>query len=274
MNRDKKEIILNEIDTWRRSRLLPEHYCDFLENLYRDEKSASTQRVSSTNSVSNWNKTTWMISIGIISFIFFIGFYFSSFPWPLQIAVSLLSCIGLYLVSGAYRDRNDLFSLVLAGLGSILLMGLGGWSIILQNAEQSSSWAVLILICGIVWLIAGSVLRFGILQFCGFTCGILLCAFMFRRIQPEASIWLLQLLWLPLSCLTFWLSWFSHHRIKRIARVFFALSLLLWFLPELDGVLLRDQSFEAIIFSFLLKLVTVILVLFILRKKWVVWITS
>lgn len=274
MNRDKKEIILNEIDTWRRSKLLPEHYCDFLENLYRDETDTSTRKISSKSSVSRWNKTTWMISIGIISLIFFIGFYFSSFPWPLQIAVSLISCVGLYVVSGAYRVRNELFSLVLAGMGSILLMGLGGWSIILQNAGQPLSWAVLILICGIVWLIAGSVLRFGILQFCGLTCGILLYAFMFRRIQPEASIWLLQLLWVPLSCLAFWLSWFSHHRIKRIARVFFALTLLLWFMPEIDGILLRDQAFEGIIFSFLLKLVIVVLVLFIFRKKWVVWISS
>ena len=37
MDAEKRKMIVREIDHWRRSKLLPEHYCDFLMNLYVDE---------------------------------------------------------------------------------------------------------------------------------------------------------------------------------------------------------------------------------------------
>jgi hypothetical protein len=44
----KREILLYEIEHWRRSRLLPEQYCDFLSNLYREDENV-TQSQSRSN---------------------------------------------------------------------------------------------------------------------------------------------------------------------------------------------------------------------------------
>ncbi|WP_252508902.1 hypothetical protein [Paenibacillus peoriae] len=42
MDQEKKRaILLHEIEHWRRSRLLPEQYCDFLSNLYREDEDPS-----------------------------------------------------------------------------------------------------------------------------------------------------------------------------------------------------------------------------------------
>ena len=34
MNESRKQIIINEIIYWKKNRMLPEHYCDFLLALY------------------------------------------------------------------------------------------------------------------------------------------------------------------------------------------------------------------------------------------------
>ena len=36
MKAERRTIIVREIEHWRRSKLLPDHYCDFLLNLYAD----------------------------------------------------------------------------------------------------------------------------------------------------------------------------------------------------------------------------------------------
>ncbi|MEH7391845.1 hypothetical protein V7164_16455, partial [Bacillus sp. JJ1474] len=36
MNETRKKIIVNEIINWRKNRMLPEHYCDFLLALYTE----------------------------------------------------------------------------------------------------------------------------------------------------------------------------------------------------------------------------------------------
>ncbi|GJM72405.1 hypothetical protein HMSSN036_46210 [Paenibacillus macerans] len=76
LNQDKKAIILNEIEHWRRSRLLPEQYCDFLQNLYSDEPEGDSRSFFSLGQIQQGSWKLWSLSFGIISFFFFIVFYF------------------------------------------------------------------------------------------------------------------------------------------------------------------------------------------------------
>ncbi|RCX22786.1 hypothetical protein DFP94_101370 [Fontibacillus phaseoli] len=274
MERDKREIILREIGQWRRSRLLPEHYCDFLENLYRDEKAEPPRSLFSLGSLQQGSWKVWLLSFGLISFFFFIVFYFSFFPWPLQMGTALLVTSSCYAASGYYRHKRPTFSLVMAGAGSLLLLGMGSWIINLQGWTGDAATILLIAGCGTIWLLSGVFLQFGILDYCGFACVILLYAFFFGRLHPQASWGMLQLLWLPLSLGLFWLTWLSHHRLKRLARVCFAASLTLWFMPEADALLLRQQSAQGMELLILLKIIAAFALLFLLRKKWVVWLSS
>ncbi|MBU5674586.1 hypothetical protein [Paenibacillus brevis] len=276
MNPDKRDVILREIAHWRRSRLLPEQYCDFLENLYRDhdESPAAARPMLSLSSFSQGSWKAWLLSFGIISFFFFISFYFSLFAWPLQIGITLLVPAICYVISGFYRERRDLFSLVMAGAGSFILLGLGSWILLLQGWSSGLAFMTLIAGCGLVWLSAGTVLKIGILMYCGFAAFILVYAFMFDYLHPEYSwIWL-QVVWLPISIIVFWVVWLVHQRSVMVSRVLFALSVTLWFMPEADYFLLRQQPVQGMELILLLKIVLALGILFGLRKKWVVWISS
>ncbi|MBA9085193.1 hypothetical protein FHR92_001657 [Fontibacillus solani] len=274
MDRDKREVILAEINHWRKGRLLPEQYCDFLENLYHDEEIKSSRSIFSLGLIQQGNLKSWFLGFGIISFFFFIVFYFSLFPWPLQITITLLlSALG-YLFSAIHRHRHELLSLALAGAGSLILLGLGSLMIALQGWEGETATSILISVCGIVWFTVGVFMRFNILLYCGLAFGMLLYAFFFGWIHPESLWGMLQLLWLPLSIIFFWLTWLCHYRIKRLTRVMFAASLTLWFMPEMDGLLLRQQSAQGMEIIILAKIVVAFVLLYSLRKKWVVWISS
>ncbi|WP_435924898.1 hypothetical protein [Paenibacillus sp. DYY-L-2] len=274
MDREKREIILREIDHWRQGRLLPEHYCDFLENLYRDEEKPASRGLLSLNSIQQGSWKTWLLSFAIISCICFIAIYFSFFAWPLQIAIIFLIDSACYAVSAFYRRKKELFSLVMAGTGSLTMLLLGSWMILLQGWRGGVAAVILIASCAAVWMVAGFMLRFGILEYCGFACLMLLYGLLFRHLHPEASWGLLQLLWLPLAVVFFWLTWFSHHRIKRLSRVLFAISITLWFMPEADSFLLRQQSAHGMELLILLKVMAIFVILFALRKKWVVWLST
>lgn len=274
MDRDRRDVILTEIDHWRRGRLLPEQYCDFLENLYNDEERKSTRSFISLGSFKQGNVKLWLLSFGIISFFFFIAFYFSLFSWPLQMGITLLLTAVCYMFSGLHRQQKPLFSFSIAGIGSLLLLGLGSLMITLQGWQGMMSGTILISVCGLVWIAVGAIMDHKILLYCGLVCGILLYAFLFGRVQPETSSLLLQLLWLPLSIIFFWITWLCHHRIPRFARVMFAVSLSLWFMPEVDGFLLRQMPIKGMEIVILLKIVVAFVLLYSLRKKWVVWIST
>ncbi|WP_068784933.1 hypothetical protein [Paenibacillus phocaensis] len=276
MDQDKRKIILKEIDHWRRSRLLPEQYCDFLENLYKDQTEGSSSRSGFTlkTLIQQGSLKLWSLSFGIISFFFFIVFYFNVFPWGLQIAVALLLSAACYALSAYYRRSKTLFSMSMAGLGSLLLLGFGSWIITIQGWPSGIGTTLLIAFCGFVWLVLGYALQLGIISYCGFACGMLLYAFLLGQMNPDASWGMLQVFWLPLAAIFFWLSWLGYHRLKAMAPVFFAVSVSLWVMPEADAFLLRDAELSAMPALILLKIIAAFVILFGLRKKWVVWITT
>ncbi|MFD1904811.1 hypothetical protein ACFSQ7_13340 [Paenibacillus rhizoplanae] len=63
MNLEKRDTILREIQYWRRSKLLPEQYCDFLTNLYDDQA-----EVEDSNPVSLRNLQQGSIKIWLFGF--------------------------------------------------------------------------------------------------------------------------------------------------------------------------------------------------------------
>lgn len=274
MNVDKRDIILKEIQYWRRSKLLPEQYCDFLTNLYDDEATAVDRNPVSLHNLRQGNVKVWLFGFGIISLILLIGFYFSVFPLGLQIATAVSILIVCYGYSGVWRNRRPSVSLALAGAGSFLTLGFGLWIIALHGWDQTVWTPALVGFCGVLWAVLGFALRIGLLQYAGFGCLALLYAGFFRSVRPEAPLWELELLWLPLAVLMVWLSWLLHHRVAKVAGVYFAAGVTFWLMPELDCLLLRQDYPQWIAFVLILKLAAGFGLLFGFRKNWITWVSS
>ncbi|MFD1736584.1 hypothetical protein ACFSCX_08395 [Bacillus salitolerans] len=128
MNKHRKEIIMNEIEYWKKSRLLPEQYCDFLLTLYSEgEHESKNGHKTRKFSMSAWLQyLPFFIMLGLpISFLFV---YFTEFNFVLQITIkSLIMGISIIL-SIVYWKKNRLyltfflvFSLLLFFLNTVFL---------------------------------------------------------------------------------------------------------------------------------------------------------
>ncbi|MBT2288103.1 hypothetical protein J7E73_02955 [Paenibacillus albidus] len=274
MNLGKRDIILKEIQYWRNSRLLPEQYCDFLTNLYDDETKAKDSNPLSLHNIGQGSVKLWLFGFGIISLIFLISLYFSVFPWPLQIATALSVLIVCYGFAAVYRDRQTVLSLILAGTGSVLTLGFGLWMIALHDLNPDFWRPLLIAGCGLLWCVLGFVLRIGLLQYSGFAFWALLYAGFAGAFRPEASIFELELLWLPLCIVMVWLSWLLHHRVSGVSGVYFAVGVSLWVMPEIDALLLRQDYPQWISLMLITKIAAGLALLFMYRKKWITWVAS
>lgn len=70
MANQRKQIILNEITFWKKNKLLPDHYCDFLTTLYTEGEELPTSKTKAKNSIKGKEERKvqlWAVIMPIVS---------------------------------------------------------------------------------------------------------------------------------------------------------------------------------------------------------------
>jgi len=69
MDPNQKRIIVREIEMWRKNRLLPEQYCDFLLNLYMDDPDIRNAilRKPTASWITNSNWKNWLFALAAVA---------------------------------------------------------------------------------------------------------------------------------------------------------------------------------------------------------------
>ncbi|WNR46398.1 hypothetical protein [Paenibacillus roseipurpureus] len=275
MDAEKRKIIVREIDHWRRSKLLPAQYCDFLLNLYVDEtteKPASILGVSST-AVTNSSWKIWLSILSIVTALALSALNFNSFGLPLQIGISALFVIICYFIAKRQFERAPLLSFVFCGIASIALLLLGIYIMNQAGIQASTTYVGYLAFCSCIWLFNGLIARMAIFQICGWFGLIATYGWLLMHKLTQASWFSLELSWLPVSVVLIWMAWLAHHTNKQAASVLMLVGGLVWFIPEaMSFVMDVEMSAKMIQLSFTAKLVSVGAALFLLRKKWVEWV--
>lgn len=86
MDEQRKKIIVQEINSWKQTRMLPEHYCDYLLNLYTE----GNPQQSIVNK-KRFTKTRWLtlLAAGMLSLT--VGlFYFTELSLTLQMTMAII----------------------------------------------------------------------------------------------------------------------------------------------------------------------------------------
>jgi hypothetical protein len=100
MDDSRKQIIIKEIGYWKKTRLLPEHYCDFLLALYTEGNSLPE---TNTISKSRQNLLFWLAIIPLIMFLL----YFTELSFTLQmVSAVILIFFGIWLT--IYLSKKEL----------------------------------------------------------------------------------------------------------------------------------------------------------------------
>jgi hypothetical protein len=270
---DKRKAIVLEIEAWRRSKLLPEQYCDFLMNLYLDDLNERPRGIIG-NAVRKIGQATgkhWLLTFGIFSLICFVVLHFSAFPLLLQIGLTGAVTAGFIWFAGKIQERNPSRSLLLAGTGCIFLLGTGLSICQLHGWTSSIGYITLLVICAVVWIVSGIALSSTMLHGFGWIAAIAVYTMLLADQVPNPSWLEVQVFWLPAALLFWWLSWFVHVRYKSSGAVLFATALLLWFMPEVYSALYGIDK-EWIQIELLSKIVIAGFGMFRLRKQWMEWV--
>ncbi|RKN86947.1 hypothetical protein [Paenibacillus ginsengarvi] len=273
MEQEKRKIIIYEIEQWRRSKLLPEHYCDFLMNLYDAkpaDKDFSVLGVSK-NAIQNSNWKVWLLGCVLSALIAYIVFHFNAFRFPLQI-MSVVLVVGIcYGFGFKYARKAPIIGYALVGLGSIALLGAGFYLLRLHDMNEPSIALAYVAFCSMIWIVIGLLARMGLFHYCGWSGLVLVYAYLLHE-RVELGWIGAQLSWLPLCVLFCWLGWLLHRASKSAGAVLLLVGFTLWWMPELYGMYTGEISGTLIQLLLLCKLITAAALLFGLRKKWIEWV--
>ncbi|GAA4858184.1 hypothetical protein GCM10023310_41710 [Paenibacillus vulneris] len=275
---DKRKIIIREIEQWRKSKLLPEHYCDFLLNLYLEEgtnqASGKTSFLGITpNAIKNSNWKIWVLLFGFIAVISLTALNFTAFNLPMQIGVSLTFLFLCYATGSLQKDKEPLRAQILFGMASLFLLFIGVYLFRLYHIYESVLVVGYVVLCSLIWLLTGLLSRFLLFQLSGWV-ALVFCYGWLLHYQLDSINWVtLELSWVPLSLLFGWLGWLLHQKTKQTSTVFLMLSCIVWFMPELYGMLYAEQyGPQAVQLALVGKIFLEASVLFTFRKKWTEWV--
>lgn len=235
----KRQTILNEIEHWRASRLLPEQYCDFLRNLYVEDE----QQPAAGRSV-NWKQSVLTVKNGIIalvlSLILILFIYFTSFSVWMQTVLSLALVAVLYGIGFANRKRSATVATLCYGVASILLLLLGEWILKLNDWHESYFTITILTCCGMVWMAVGWFLRIALLHICGWVGLLFSYIWLIQFLHTEPGWLILQAYTVPVSLLLFTLGKLPSDKGRRVG--LFVAAAAFWFAAEAYGILLTEIS--------------------------------
>ncbi|WP_079479639.1 hypothetical protein [Halobacillus salinus] len=160
MAEERKQTIVNEIRYWKKNRLLPKEYCDFLLALYTEGEGKETlenETVSKKNKRIPWNILMMTFTLFLLPLSFLV-IYFTEMDMIMQTGL-LSSFVALSIVYSRRlkKKSSDQFHipLIISILISLLL------SVSLVHEQVPNNWSVYVVItihCAI-WAVIGRRLK-------------------------------------------------------------------------------------------------------------------
>ncbi|PSL45009.1 hypothetical protein B0H94_10713 [Salsuginibacillus halophilus] len=157
-DQDRKDIIIQEIQYWKKHQLLPAAYCDFLLMLYT-EGETSEETASSRSFFIERLKQIWAATFVLSAFfLLLVMFYFTEISFLLQMLTAFLFITGTLYLSYRMKARVDLLRHIFIFAGALMLFltttqmadvygGDGSLPVILTVFMNCAGW----LAAGVYW---------------------------------------------------------------------------------------------------------------------------
>ncbi|TDF96722.1 hypothetical protein [Paenibacillus piri] len=275
---EKRKTIVREIEHWRRSKLLPEQYCDFLLRIYMEDSPAASTSESrilgvASSAIKNSNWKIWIVIIAVIGFISFAALHFTAFELPMQIGIASAFLFACYAIGSVLNQKDPVKAQILFGMASLFLLFIGIF-LLRQHGIHAAVPAVgYVVCCSLVWMLTGLLARRILFQLSGWVVLVFCYGWLLHNRLADINWVMLELSWVPLSLLFGWLGWMILDKSKRTGTVFLMLCCIVWFMPELYAMLYAEEyGAQTVQLAFLGKLIVEAGILFSSRKKWTEWV--
>jgi hypothetical protein len=273
METDKRKIIVQEIEHWRYNRLLPEQYCDFLQNLYQEGEGNPDKRIFglSTSSIKAAKPWTWILMLSLAGIIFYCVFYFTSFPFLMQMALAAGAVLGFYTLGVKQRRIRPTLSFSSLWAAALILPGAGLYFILSQQGSPEIA-VILLAVCAVYWMATGITSRFASFHLCGWLLVFVIYGWLLNRSWADVSLTTLELYFLPLGTILVWLGILLQSRRTATAWVLSAAGCILLVCPEVYGLGFTGITDSLLQIVLAAKLLGGMLLLYSTRRKWTEWV--
>lgn len=275
LDEEKRDLIVKEIESWRRNKLLPEQYCDFLQNIYLEDLNERPLSPIGTavKKIGQASGRSWLLAFGSFALICFVVLHFSAFPLALQIGLTVAVTAAFTVIGARQKESHPARARLAMGAGMAFLAGVGFGIVHINGWTESSGTLWVAGLCAAIWIGCGIILRSSIVHGFGWLSAIVLYALLLAEHAPHPSLFEVQVFWIPAALLFAWLSWYLHVRFKSAGAALFGTALVLWFMPEVYSAL-YDIHANWIQTEILVKIVLAGVGMFRLRKQWMEWVAE
>ncbi|MFT9848671.1 hypothetical protein [Aneurinibacillus sp. REN35] len=285
MKEQRKKIITNEIEYWRRSNLLPSHYCDFLLNLYTEGEAANNKEGKDTrNETGAANEALPPFSIpqfewkwgGIAVFMIvmlYLAFHFTDFTLTMQMTLIGFLTL-LFYILGFIKRKSNLSSHLFLGLASMLLVLGGVYGMELYGYTGSAVIIYLACAC-LIWYVTGIWAKKRYLSFCALLSLQGIYGWItYHKSYEHFSWWQMEAYWLPIAIVLIVLGLVWKRRQQQTSATLFFCGIVALFGGELAGLFIPEADQDWLLYLLYLKIFTASFLLLSLKNFWWVWFSA
>lgn len=162
MSNQRKQIIVNEILFWKKNKMLPDHYCDFLMTLYTEGNNEREESLGdpgqSIKAKEQRKAMRFVILLPIIAIALLAIVYTVDTVWLAAIPASFMA-IACFVGAFYFAQKNRLLAPVLQVSAALLLLGISVKLCLTYWAGNNLVlYSALILNC-VIWFLSGLKLK-------------------------------------------------------------------------------------------------------------------
>ncbi|MGE7764489.1 hypothetical protein [Peribacillus sp. NPDC096540] len=155
MDETRKRIIIQEINSWKESRMIPEQYCNYLLALYCQGELPPAY--SNKTGTDKKDILSGLIMGAFFVFIVFLN-YFTEIPIRMQIAVTTISIIIFGFLVSRCIIKKFVFQLTLIEMALLMLLHTVKLIELVAPGRESILYTSLFIHCGL-WILIGKKLK-------------------------------------------------------------------------------------------------------------------
>ncbi|MGG4264267.1 hypothetical protein [Peribacillus simplex] len=155
MDEMRKKIIIQEINSWKESRMLPEQYCNYLLALYCQGEllPANSHKTGSDKK----DILSGLLLGALFAFIVCLN-YFTEIPIRMQMLVTTISIIAFGLAVRRFIGKKIIFQMALMGMALSLLLLTVTLAEVMAPGKTGILYVFLFINCGL-WVLLGIKLK-------------------------------------------------------------------------------------------------------------------
>ncbi|MBN6186158.1 hypothetical protein JQN58_04075 [Aneurinibacillus sp. BA2021] len=284
MKEQRKKIITHEIEYWRRSNLLPSHYCDFLLNLYTEGEAANKEGNGARNGADAGNEALpafsipkfewkWLVAAACMIAMLYLAFHFTDFTLTMQMTLIGFLTL-LFYVLAFTRKKAPLSGHIFLGLASMLLILGGVYGMRLYGYGSSAVLAYLTCAC-LIWYGTGIGADKRYLSFCALLSLQGIYGWItYHRSYEQFSWWQMEAYWLPVAIVLIVLGLLWKRRQQQTSAILFFCGVAALFGGEIEGLFIPAADQDGLLYLLYAKFFIASFLLLSLKNFWWAWVST